>query len=121
MTKYNPPLAMVNKNWSPQEISIAASMYQSMVTDVYGEDGPSRARGAAYEAIAQKLRRTRVGVWQRFRDHGPSFNIGGRSTVSASALTERSVRAEALHRRDLTASIFGDPPPGYSALDRRAR
>lgn len=35
------------------------------------------------------------------------------------ALAERAVRA-AVPPRDLTAEFFGDPKPGYSALERRA-
>lgn len=32
---------------------------------------------------------------------------------------ERERRLAARDRQDLTASFFGDPPPGYSALDQR--
>lgn len=32
---------------------------------------------------------------------------------------ERLSRLAAADRRDLSASIFGDPPPGYSALDQK--
>jgi hypothetical protein len=120
MNEYVSPLAFANRQWSSQEISIAAAMYQGRFTDIHGEDGPARARTAVFDAIAQRLKRNHMAVWQRFRDHGPSFNAGGRATtVSSYAMAERSARAEASYLRDLTASVFGDPPPGYSALDRR--
>lgn len=32
---------------------------------------------------------------------------------------DREHRAAARDRQDLTAQFFGDPPPGYSALDQR--
>lgn len=35
-------------------------------------------------------------------------------------LAERAVLRDASERRDLTATLCGDPPPGYSALDRRS-
>lgn len=35
------------------------------------------------------------------------------------ALLERDKRARASQHQSLTGAIFGDPPPGYSALDRR--
>jgi IS30 family transposase len=33
----------------------------------------------------------------------------------------RNARHEAAERRDLTATFFGDPPPGYSALDQKRK
>jgi len=44
---------------------------------------------------------------------------GGRIEVSTGQESERLARQEAERRRDLTGEVFGDPPPGYSALDRR--
>jgi hypothetical protein len=109
------------KPWSPREVTIAAEMWQRLFVDVHGEEGPVMARTAVFDAIGLRLERSRMAVWQRFRYHGASFNAGGRAKVSANAMAERSARAEASYRRDLTAEIFGDPPPGYSALDRRQR
>lgn len=40
-------------------------------------------------------------------------------TVSTSAEDARARREKAAERRSLTATFFGDPPPGYSALDRK--
>ena len=34
---------------------------------------------------------------------------------------ERARRQSALYARDLTGSLFNDPPPGYSALDVKAK
>jgi hypothetical protein len=106
--------------WTPQDIAVAAGIFQRLFVDVHGDDGPAPARTAVLQAIAQKLNRTPVGVWQRFRDNGPSFNAGGSARkVSAQALALRAARKEAEYARDITASVFGDPPPGFSALDRK--
>lgn len=39
-------------------------------------------------------------------------------TVPRDRFAERDARAEAAERRTLTQVIFGDPPPGFSHLDR---
>ena len=39
--------------------------------------------------------------------------------ASERAINERDRYNAALHARDLTATLCGDPPPGYSALDRK--
>jgi hypothetical protein len=39
--------------------------------------------------------------------------------VDPLAIASSAAYAMAKNRRDLTASVFGDPPPGYSALDRK--
>jgi hypothetical protein len=109
----------VRNNWTPSEISLAAGIFQRMFVDVHGDDGPAPARTLVLHAIAKKLNRTPMGVWQRFRDNGPSFNAGTSRKASANALAQRAARKEAEYARDITASVFGDPPPGYSALDRK--
>jgi hypothetical protein len=40
-------------------------------------------------------------------------------TVPNAALIDRERRERARDAASITAQIFGDPPPGYSALDRR--
>lgn len=39
--------------------------------------------------------------------------------ASQAALIDRERRAELRSGMDLTSTFFGDPPPGYSALDRK--
>lgn len=45
-------------------------------------------------------------------------DAGGRITVSVDQESERLARRQAATRRDLTAEVFGDPPPGFTALDK---
>jgi hypothetical protein len=61
------------------------------------------------ELQAERVRRIRAGDLSRGYQTGLSL-------VPQSVLDERERRL-ALQPRDLTASILGDPPPGYSALD----
>ena len=54
----------------------------------------------------------------------PYFSNDERPKLGDALLVERELRSIASMSRDLTAATFGDPPPGYSALDeinRRAR
>lgn len=62
-------------------------------------------------ATAQKLN------YQTDTASGHQVSAGGRPTEAA--LAERDRRSEAAERRDLTGMFCGDPPPGYSALDRQ--
>lgn len=44
---------------------------------------------------------------------------GSRLVLPPGLEADRAARKKAELRRDLTAERFGDPPPGFSALDRR--
>jgi hypothetical protein len=39
--------------------------------------------------------------------------------VSDAQISERDQRRAAADRRDFTGAFFGDPPPGYSELDKK--
>jgi hypothetical protein len=49
------------------------------------------------------------------------FNEDMRNRPLANTLRERAKREAALERRTAIQTLLGDPPPGYSALDRRTR
>lgn len=42
-----------------------------------------------------------------------------RSQVPPHIFDAQQRRLDAENRRDLTATVFGDPPPGFSALDKK--
>jgi hypothetical protein len=116
--------------WHPREIEIAADIWQRAVTDIYGDDDwTDGVKMRAYQLIARKLGRTVCSVTYRFVSCGPSFsaaraptmNVAGGMRVSEQALADRAARYDANQLRDLTAATFGDPPVGFSALDRRRR
>lgn len=41
--------------------------------------------------------------------------------ITPAALADRDRRSELRHQQNLTAAFFGDPPSGYSALDRKEK
>lgn len=84
-----------------------------------------------WHVIDQKLRRSKGGAQlkygavraartEREARSGRTHSGGGRAEPSGEQLQARSERAAAADLRTQTAVFFGDPPPGYSALDRRA-
>jgi hypothetical protein len=108
-------------NWSPKEIATAAEMWQRLADDTYGEDVPPSVERRVLDSIAVRLNHPIASIQSRYRDHGPSFSAGGaaRRNLSPLAIAQRDARRRALEQSSLTAQIFGDPPPGYSALDKR--
>lgn len=61
--------------------------------------------------------------WDAIKNPRVSFPRGPsvpRLVPDISAEQDRAFRVN-LAPRDLTAAFFGDPPPGYSALDKRER
>lgn len=109
-------------NWSTQEIETAARMWQDLVIDRYGDQtNTNGAKTRACMQIAAAIGRDARSVFWRYQHAGPSF----RSTSQANwnlplhLLAARDARSEAYDARDLTGAIMGDPPKGFSALDRR--
>ena len=101
--------------WKPDDIALLVDL---------------RAQGAAINDIAERLNRTVASVHGKLnhiraeRRPRPKAKMG-RPPITPppddhriAALAARDRRL-ALAPRDLTASLLGDPLPGYSALDRR--
>lgn len=117
--------------WSSEDTVIAQTMNES---------------GAPNEEIARRLGRSRKAVnarlaWLRLPQEKKDYraarkrkyekdNYVGRNAKKTGFFTPSARPAEdviverdrrlALQPRDLTALLFGDPLPGYSALERRA-
>jgi hypothetical protein len=116
--------------WTSTDIRHAAAIWQRDFADLY-DDGkgankpPHGHITIVKQKIADALQRSISAVQARFHDYGPSFDLKGHDVTAKapppanSEEIERRKRLAALDRRDLTASVFGDPPPGYSALDQR--
>ncbi len=84
-----------------------------------------------WNVIDRKLRRSKGGAQLKYgairsarterEQRAGARHIGiCRVAPSAEQMEARAARAAASDRRTQTAVFFGDPPPGYSALDRRA-
>lgn len=106
--------------WTPTDIRRAAAIWQRDFADHYGEsDGPWGKQTEVFATIGRAIGKTVEGIAARFNRFGPSFTAGPRSGPTEQASADLERRNEAQRRQDLTASVFGDPPPGYSALDKR--
>jgi hypothetical protein len=109
----------IHRPWTNPEIHKAARIWQRDYADHYGEEEVHGAQRATFLAIAKALDRTADSVLSRYRLHGPSFAANNRGGPSAAAESERKKRLEAASQRSPIAAFLNDPPPGYSALDRK--
>lgn len=107
-------------SWTALDVRKAQAIWQREIADHHDDDPPQGARRRAFRIIAAELKRTVDAVAARHHQFGASFTAGPRAgAASREALVARAERVAAALQRDLTASVFGDPPPGFSALDRR--
>lgn len=109
--------------WSTQECTTAAAIYQRIIK----ERGMGHGVFSIIDReVAQAVGRSISAAAMRRFTQGPTYNadVAARDSVRHDAvpnrvLAERERRREALDLRDLTGRICGDPPRGYSMLDRR--
>lgn len=67
----------------------------------------------------QKERKRQLARAWRRRNHIEPARDEPKVEIPARSLLEREARLHAADRRTTTQLLCGDPPPGYSALDRR--
>ena len=96
--------------WTPEMLTIARAMmakgYRNTAVDAYlGLRTGSWSNRLNYERYQRPETRAQHQV--------------GSMRAPPEVLAERDARLAARDRRDQTAEFFGDPPPGYSALDRK--
>jgi hypothetical protein len=95
--------------WSAEELAQATAWRDEGTSDA--EIG--KRLGRTRQAIALKL--WTVAGTRRFHIlHGNNDPVTDERIVA-----ERDARREASYRRSLTQQLFGDPPIGFSALDKR--
>lgn len=71
-------------------------------------------------AVRPKSARIRRTLPRGMRTNQLNLGPPNKVSIPSSTLVDRDLRVElASLRTDLTAEFFGDPLPGYSALDRR--
>lgn len=111
--------------WSQPESVLAAEIWQQQFADIYGEEqGPRGTRERVWRSIATEIGRTRDAVADRYMRYGARFGSmkpASPRQAPAELVAERARRAAAADRMSLTSTFFGDPPPGFSALDRRSQ
>lgn len=96
--------------WTPEEEDELLSLHDDGFS-VQGFAADKRIQVSAVKARLEiLLYRRRIAAGRPARVHG---------VVPAERLADCEARKAAADRRDLTATFFGDPPPGYSALDKR--
>jgi hypothetical protein len=80
-----------------------------------------KRQGATCADIAVVLGRSTVAVEAKLKYCGKArVNVSiARLIEGPTSAIEEQVKRNAAHHRDLTGAICGDPPLGYSALDRK--
>lgn len=100
----------LRRPWSLAEYEQASSLHDA---------------GMTYYAIGRRLGRPGAGVQLRLEAGPPKVFVGAgdhqvhAARVSEQQMQDRDRRQIAAHGHDLTGAFCGDPPPGYSALDRK--
>lgn len=96
--------------WTPSEEQELLSRHD----DELGTEDIAVATGIPLGAVKARLgmllRQRKIASGRPTRMHG---------VVPLERLVDRETRKAAADQRDLTATFFGDPPPGFSALDKR--
>lgn len=110
--------------WSAEDIAIAAAIWAAEC----GAPGSTRelSRGEVYRTVkmiadavgrspsAVDARRRQIGFWPKI---GPI--IAARNRISERLMDDAAARASASESHSLVGAMMGDPPPGFSALDRK--
>jgi len=101
----NPTQSWSRSDWErARQLREAGGSYQDIADDL----------GVAVHRVSAKFANV------RHRERIESGTVKDyNSGPSPKALIERQARAVAASRRNQTAQLCGDPPPGYSALDKK--
>lgn len=112
-------MTIIHKPWSEEERAIARRLLEEGAKNRIFVDQLGRTRKGAVSHI-------RLFDHRRDRSQEPARieRKGARSVPNARGIQiPETVLDEAAKRmsasRSITAYVFGDPPPGYSALDKR--
>lgn len=117
---------MGKTQWSQDQAQQAAEIWQNLFVDVHGEDdiwhvSMTKARNRVLHQIADAIGRSFTSVEHRLQICGARFGGMQRSTskISTQQINDMLARKEAENQMSFTSQFFGDPPPGYSALDKK--
>lgn len=113
-----------NRPWSPEEIALllklkAEGLSHRLISIQIGRSVDAVGEKWRWEQMSPEERRQRYSRPKRKQTtEDIQQRAVGKSLPSEELIADALVRATA--PRSITAALFGDPPPGYSALDRRA-
>ena len=101
------------RHWSEEELErlrelTAQGLKPSAIAHLFGRNTMSVRDRVRYERVQRGEPRK-----------NPTNYVRTETPACAQALAERDARCEASYRRSITQEFFGDPPPGWSALDKR--
>lgn len=103
----------MSNHWTEQQTKIAEQLMR-----IHAHDREFRRLiGKSKKCASDRLNRVRFG---RNGKRMKMPTAGRVDHIPDSVLEERNKRLMARYEMDLTAITFGDPPVGYSALERRA-
>lgn len=118
--------------WSSAEVEklqtlMSLGMRRADIAEALGRTQKSIDGKVQYLSLSDEQRDERRRALRRRRmreaKESPRIHVNAQVVVSSrpthDVIVERARRSDAPFR-DLTAAIFGDPPVGYSALERRA-
>lgn len=97
------------RNFTAQEIAIIRAMDRAHASAIEIADRIGRSRTSVQYVVWKLRREGRIDAGEHTIRSGPPNAV----------LLDRDKRERAADSMSLTAQLFGDPPPGFSALDRR--
>lgn len=83
-----------------------------------------KAAGMQWSAIAERVGRPEIQCRNKYQSHDmrARAELGQRphsKTIPNKVALDLQAREEARSRQSVSGRVFGDPPPGFSMLDRR--
>jgi hypothetical protein len=105
-----------DEQWTQAQALRAAGNTTKQIADAMGLR--IKQVGKKFEVkSAARIERERRRIAE-FRNCNPVCDMKGRANPPDDVLRERDARMDASYRRTIGATLMGDPPPGYSALDQ---
>lgn len=98
------------RTWTAQETELAESLLAEKATN----EMFIAALGRTRRCCESRMHRI------RFPAKTGHYAQEGRLHIPVEVITDRNKRLMARYQMDLTGMTFNDPPPGFSALEKRA-
>lgn len=111
------------KTWNDEQTELARSLLAAKASDDVFRERLGRSKACAYYRILRvdhpDVLKGRVAARLARKNPNDFPHItAGKINIPPDAFADAERRMSA--PRSLTSAVFGDPPPGYSALDKRS-